>query len=83
MGANNFGPLPFQAHLTLAREFFSLDIVPWVPPFMHFIEKGLDQFLKNISNKLHDHSFFNIISDMASNLHCACLKSYTGLKVGA
>ncbi len=27
IGVNSFGPFPFQAHLTLAQEFFSSDIM--------------------------------------------------------
>jgi len=50
-----------------------------VPPFMQFVEKGLDQLRENIYNKLHDHFFFNIIFDMVFYLHFACLRSCVGL----
>jgi hypothetical protein len=46
-------------------------------------KKGVDQFQEIISNRLHDHSFFCIIFDMAFDSHCTCLKSYMGLGASA
>jgi hypothetical protein len=54
-----------------------------IPPFMQFVERGLDQFQENIYNILHDHFFFSIIFDMVFYLHCACLRSCVGLGTSA
>jgi membrane-anchored protein YejM (alkaline phosphatase superfamily) len=50
---------------------------------MQFAKKGLDQIYKNISNRLHDRFFFNIIFDMPFDLYHAHLKSYAHSRVGA
>jgi hypothetical protein len=50
---------------------------------MYFTKRGLNQLQENISNKLHDHSFFNIIFDMAFDSHHARLRSCASLGMGA
>ncbi len=42
IGANNFGPFPFQAqvHLKMVQKFFPLDVVACVPPFMFVAKTG-------------------------------------------
>jgi hypothetical protein len=82
IGANNFGPFPFHAHLRMVQKLLPLDIMACVPPFMWFVEKGFNRFQKSISNRLHDHSFSSIISNMATNSHYTCLKPCMGLGVG-
>jgi len=58
----------------LAHELLPLDVVAYVPPFM--------QLQENILDKLHDHSIFKILLDMAFYSHHACLQSYAGSGVG-
>jgi hypothetical protein len=50
--------------LKLTWEFSPSNIVTCVFPFIQFANKGLDRFFKNISKKLHDHFFSNIIFNM-------------------
>jgi hypothetical protein len=40
---------------------------------MYFVERGLNQFQKNILDRLDDHFLSNIISNMAFDLHYARL----------
>ncbi len=54
---------------------FSLDVMVCIPLFMQFVKRGSYWFQMGISNKLHDHSFSNIISKMDFDLHHAHLKS--------
>lgn len=54
-------------------ELLPSNIMTCVPPFMQFTKRGLEQLQKNISNRLHDHFFPNIIFDMVFNSHHACL----------
>jgi hypothetical protein len=58
-------------------------VVACVPLFGQFVKKGVDWFQKNISNKLHDHYFSNIISKMILNSHHVHLKSCVGPSVNA
>ncbi len=37
--------------------------------------RGMDDFQEHIRNSLHEHTFFNIISDMICNLHHVHLRS--------
>ncbi len=57
----------------------------WVvfPPFKQFANKGINWLQDSISNKLHNHSFFNIIFDMVFDSHYAHLKSCVGLRASA
>ncbi len=64
--------------MKFTQKLFPLDVVACVPLFGQFAKKGVDWFQENISNKLHDHSFSNIISKMISNSHHAHLKSCVG-----
>ncbi len=48
----------------------------YVPPFMKFAKRGVNQLWKHL-DKLHKHLSSNIIFDMTSNLHCTHFKSYT------
>jgi hypothetical protein len=75
IGASNSDPLPFQTHLKLVGKLLPLDVVTCVPPFIQFIERGLYWFQKSILNRLYNHSFSSIISNMLFDLQCACLKS--------
>jgi len=83
ISVHSFGPPPFQVHLKLAWELFPLDVMACIIPFMQFVKKGLDWLQENIFDKLHNYSFFNIISNIAFNSHYACLRSCEGPKVGA
>jgi len=80
--ANSLGPFLFQAHLKLVWERLPLGVVPCVPLFEQLAKRGIDCLKENISKRLHDHSFTNIISNLPSNSHWACLKSCAGLSVG-
>ncbi len=75
IGASNFHPLPFQAHLKLVGKLFPPNVMTCVPPFMQFVERGLDRLQKNILNRLYNHSLSFIISNMPFDLQCACLRS--------
>ncbi len=54
-----------------------------MPPFEQLAKKGVDCLKESISKRLHDHSFINIISNLHSNSHWACLKLCAKLGVGA
>ncbi len=71
ISVSSFGPFPFQAHLGLMDEFFSLNIVTCIPLFMQFVERGLNCFQESISNKLHNHFFSSIIFNMVFYSHYA------------
>ncbi len=43
------------------------------------VKKGSYRLQQSISKRVHDHYLFNIISNMAFDLHYAWLKSYMGL----
>ncbi len=45
-----------------ANSFF-LDVATCVTFFVYFVERRVNRFQNNISNKLHNHSFSNIIFD--------------------
>jgi hypothetical protein len=53
-----------------------------VPPFMWFVKRGLNRFQDIISNRLQDHFFSNIISNMAINSHYTCFEVLHGLGGG-
>jgi hypothetical protein len=53
-----------------------------LPLFEQLVYRGVDCFQENISKRLHNHSFINIISNLPSNLHWVCLRLYVGLNVG-
>lgn len=78
IGANNYYPFPFQAHMRLVHELFLLDVVKCVPCFMQFVKRGSYWLQETISHRLHNHFFSHIISNMVSNLHCTRLKSCVG-----
>jgi hypothetical protein len=50
--------------------------------FEQLVKRGINCFQESISKRLHNHSFINIISNLPSNLHWACLRLYVGLSVG-
>ncbi len=56
-------------------------MVACVPLFGQFVKKGINWLQENISKKLHDHSFSNIISKMIFNFHHTHLKSCVGPRV--
>ncbi len=62
----------------MVQELFPPNMVACVPPFMQFAKKGLNWLQQSILNKLHDHSFSNIIFDMAFDLHHGHLRSCAG-----
>ncbi len=69
IGANSFGLFPLY-DLRLAHQD-SPRCGGLCSLFGQFVKKGIDWFQENISNKLHDHSFSDIISKMILNSHHA------------
>jgi hypothetical protein len=66
-GANNLGPLPFQAHFRWACDLLPLAIQASIPPFEQLLERRIDCLQENIFKHMHEHSFSNIISKLSSD----------------
>jgi hypothetical protein len=69
--------------LNLIWELLPLIVIACLPLFEQLIERGANRFQKTILERLHDHSFSSIISNMFSNSHWACLRSYARPSMGA
>lgn len=83
IGANKSSLHLFQAHFEVGMGTPSPRCVDLHFPFHEFVQKGIYWFHKSISYKLHDHSFFSIISNIAIDLHHTHSRSYVDLRVGA
>jgi hypothetical protein len=61
------------------KELLPLGVVTSVSPFKQLVERGVDQLQENISNRLHNHSFTNIHSNLPFDLHQTHLRSCVGI----
>ncbi len=83
ISTNNSNPFPFQAHFKWVHDLLPLATQTSIPPFEQLSKKRVDCVQKNISENMHEHSFFNIISGLSSNYHHAQLRSCVGLSLDA
>ncbi len=65
--------------MRLTWEFFSLMAMSCVPHFEYFVGRGVNWFQEDILERLDDHSFYTMLSNLPLDLLCTCLKSCVGL----
>lgn len=68
IGVNSSRPFLFQAHMKSTQELIPLGVVARVPLFEQLVERSTS-IQENISKKLHDHSFINILFYSPFDLH--------------
>jgi hypothetical protein len=74
IGANSLGTLILKVHLKSVQKFFLSKVVTCVSLFEHLTEKSLNRLHESILERLHDHSFNNIIFYLPFDLHQTCMK---------
>jgi hypothetical protein len=78
IGESNLRPLPFQTHLNSTWKLLPLRVIACVPLFEQLVKRSANCLQESISERLHDHSFINILFNLTSNLYWTCLKSCEG-----
>jgi hypothetical protein len=66
---------PFQQQLKGACDLVPLMVCACLPCFEHFINKQNESFQNSILKHLHQHTFSNILSNGAFNVHQTCILS--------
>lgn len=77
-----FWSIPLPNPPKVAQKLLPPNAVACIPPFVQFVERGINWFHENISSRLHDHSFSSIIFDMDSNSCHMCLRSCASSRGG-